>query len=168
MQIPLPGEALLSRYRRPLDERGHYTDCFSIVYPGQIDLGAFVTAFYTTPLFRCERLVLRLAGIRSDDLDIAAMLSRERPGFAAWKVEDRSENQLLMTDLAGRTRSWFMTAPTLEHGTRLYFGSAVIARQPQGLPVSYRLFLGLHRLYSRLLLGAAVRRLRAGCAGTAA
>jgi len=168
VQTPLPEEALLSRYRPPKVESGHYTDCFSIMYPGRIDLDAFVTAFYTTPLFRSERLVLRLAGIRSDDLDIAAMLRGERTGFAAWTVEDQSENQLLMTDLAGRTRSWFMTSPTREYGTRLYFGSAVIARQRQGLPVSYRLFLGLHRLYSRLLLRAAVRRLRAGRTGTAA
>ncbi len=168
MQIPLPDEALLDRYRMPADERSHYTDCFSILYPGQIDLDAFVTAFYTTPLFRCERVVLRLAGIRSNDLDIAAMLSGEQPEFAAWTVEDRSENQLLLTDLAGRTRSWFMVAPARTQGTQLFFGSAVIARESQGLPLLYRLLLGLHRVYSRQLLRAAVRRLRAGRAGTAA
>ena len=168
MQIPLPSAALLSRYRLQGGEQGHYTDCFSVTFPGQASLEDFVTAFYTTPLFRCERFVLRLAGIRSADAHIAAMLDGERPGFAAWQIEDRAENQLLLTDLAGSTRSWFMVAPADAEATQLLFGSAVIARQPQGLPVSYRLFLGLHRVYSRLLLGAALRRLHARRAGAAA
>jgi len=168
MQIPLPDDALLGRYRLREGEHDHYTDCFSVTCPAEIGLDAFVTAFYTTPLFRCERFVLRLAGIRSADADIADMLSAGRPGFAAWQVEDRCDNQLLLTDLAGSTRSWFMVAPAGTQGTQLYFGSAVIARESHRLPLLYRLLLGLHRLYSRLLLGAAARRLRAGRAGAAA
>ena len=168
MQIPLPAEALLGRYRSQSGEQGHYTDCFSVTFPGRVSLEDFLTAFYTTPLFRCERLVLRLAGIRSADADIAAMLGGERPGFAAWKIEDRAENQLLLTDLAGSTRSWFMVVPTDAEATQLLFGSAVIARRPHGLPASYRLLLGLHRLYSRLLLSAAFRRLHARRAGASA
>ena len=81
--------------------------------------------------------------------------------FAAWSVEARAPDQLLMCDLYGRTRSWFMVEPATDAGpvqTRLYFGSAVVAsamRKP-----SFRLLLGFHVLYSKALLRAARRRLR--------
>ena len=60
-----------------------------------------------------------------------------------------------------------MAAPVGEGGcarTRLYFGSAVVpvkdarsGRPRFGLP--FRALLGFHKLYSRVLLGAAVFRL---------
>ena len=51
--------------------------------------------------------------------------------FAAWHVENRSENEILMCDFRGRTRSWLMVAPVStvsDARTRLYFGSAVVPR----------------------------------------
>jgi hypothetical protein len=89
--------------------------------------------------------------------------------FAAWHVEKRSNDQLLLSDFRGRTRSWLMVAP-LEavNGarTRLYFGSAVIPVQSartgkNTLGVVFRGLLGFHRIYSEVLLYAAKSRLRA-------
>ena len=87
--------------------------------------------------------------------------------FAAWSVEARSANQLLMADFRGRTRSWLMVSSA--HGntvedTRLYFGSAVVpvASAKSGmrtLGLVFRLLLGFHKLYSRALLFAAKSRL---------
>ncbi len=160
MQAPLPEDALLARYA--VDEGGaalpHYTDCFVADIPTAVDLAAFVYAFYTTPLFRSERFVLRLLGMRSSDSDIDALLAGQQKHFAAWTLEDRTDSQLLMCDVNARTRSWFRVVAE-GSGTKLYFGSAVIA-DGERLPASYRALLGVHRLYSRHLLLAAVRRLK--------
>ena len=41
----------------------------------------------------------------------------------------------------------------------LYFGSAIVPRQRGGLGWQYAALVGFHKLYSRLLLAAAARRL---------
>jgi len=86
--------------------------------------------------------------------------------FAAWDVEARSVNQLLMCDFQGRTRSWLMIAPVQSGGstiTRLYFGSAVVPSVNKagraGLGFAFRALLGFHKVYSRVLLSAASSRL---------
>lgn len=160
MQTSLPASALLSRYAIGDDgaELPHYTDCFTTSVSSAVDLETYVYAFYTTPLFRSERLVLRLLGMPSRDEDIADMLEGRRDSFAAWTVEDRSETELLMCDANARTRSWFKVESGTT-GTRLYFGSAVTAdgKHP---PRGYRILFKLHRFYSRRLLKAAQSKLR--------
>ena len=159
MQTTLPGDALLARYAVADDGASlpHYTDCFVTTVPIAADLATYVHAFYTTPLFRSERLVLRLLGMHSSDADIEALLSGQQDHFAAWTLEDRTEDQLLMCDINKRTRSWFRVVSE-GTGSRLYFGSAVIA-DGDGLKASYRALLKLHQFYSRHLLRAAARRL---------
>lgn len=125
-----------------------------------------MTAFYTTWLFRLERRILRLAVARpSTDEEARELACGERDSFAAWHVEARAPGQLLMCDFTGRTRSWLMVAPAAgTPGTRLYFGSVVVPVSDPGPgkpglgPVHGRL-IGFHKFYSRMLLGAAARRL---------
>ncbi|RLJ59853.1 hypothetical protein BCF46_0043 [Litoreibacter meonggei] len=157
---PLPDDALLRLYA---DGSGHYTDCFAVTMPQQVSLPEFVEAFYTAPLFRCERVVLKLAARRpSSDTDAADIANGKTTRFAGWDVEDRSENQLLMSDMASRTRSWFMTREA-SGGTRLYFGSAVTADQKTGkLGFLFNALLPIHQLYSYALLKGAVRRVSQG------
>ena len=144
----LPKSALLQKYARS----GAYTDCFSTDILSNVSLAVFVEAFYTTWLFKLERFILRIAVSKPSTDDEARRLSNdELERFAAWYVEDRAENQLLMCDFRDQTRSWFMTTPG-----RIYFGSAVIPVQKR----SFRWLLGLHRLYSRALLAAAKSRLQ--------
>ncbi len=159
MQTTLPGDALLARYAVADDGTAlpHYTDCFATTVAMRVDLASYVHAFYTTPLFRSERLVLRLLGMRSSDADIEALLAGRQQHFAAWTLEDRTDDQLLMCDVNERTRSWFRVVPQVPD-TKLYFGSAVIADSDRP-PGGYRLLFKLHRFYSRHLLRAAVRRL---------
>jgi hypothetical protein len=143
-----PKSSLLQKYARS----GTYTDCFSTDILSNVSLAAFVEAFYTTWLFKLERFILRIAVSRPSTDDEARRLSNgELERFAAWYVEDRAENQLLMCDFRDQTRSWFMVSPD-----RIYFGSAVIPVQKR----SFRWLLGLHRLYSRALLAAAKSRLQ--------
>lgn len=154
----LPATALLSRYR----DAGAYTDCFVTTVPGRVDQARFVEAFYTSPLFKLERLVLALLVAKPSTDDDARRLARgEADRFAAWTVEARAADQLLVCDYQGLTRSWLMTAASPD-GTTLHFGSAVSPKRPR--PGSVRLFRTLtwaHRIYARALLRSAVARLGA-------
>ena len=144
----LPGDALLQKYA----EAGAYTDCFSTKVRVDTSLAEFVEAFYTTWLFKLERFILRVAVSKpSTDEQVKELTAGTLDRFAAWYVEGREEDQLLMCDFRDHTRSWFMVAPG-----KLYFGSAVV---PIDRP-SYKLLIGLHRFYSRALLAAARSRLQ--------
>lgn len=161
----LPAEALLQRYR----ESGAYTDCYAVDVPWPVSQAEYVEAFYTTWVFTLERVLLAwLVARPSTDAQAAALASGSRGEFAAWRVEGRSDDQLLMCDFRGRTRSWLMSAAVGEGGiaaTRLRFGSAVVpaadarsGRRSMGW--AFRALLGFHRVYSRVLLRAAASRLR--------
>jgi hypothetical protein len=152
---PLPQDALLAQYTAPA-----YTDCFIAHLPGPVALAAFVTAFYTTRLFKAERLVLSAVGHPSTDAEAATLARGEARHFAAWTVEAQRADQLLMADASGRTRSWFCVRSQADGGTALHFGSAVLPRPgTTDMGVLYRLLLGPHKAYSRALLRAAVARL---------
>jgi hypothetical protein len=159
---PLPADALLQAYRRS----GAYADCYSLDLPREASHEAFVTAFYTTPVFKLERLVLSALLRRpSTDSQVRELAAGRRDSFAAWTVEGRAPRQLLLSDLHGRTRSWLMT-DEVAGGTRLFFGSAVVpvrdrAGGPPRMGMAFHALLGFHRLYSRALLAAAARRLGA-------
>jgi hypothetical protein len=160
---PLPPDALLLSYAG----KGGYVDCYSCEIEGRVSHVEFVQAFYTTALFKLERLILRWAVMRPSSNAQAAQLARaETSEFAAWSVEARAPDQILLRDLAGRTRSWLMVAPvgTAGERTRLLFGSGIVPVRDASsgaarLGWSFRALLGFHKLYSRALLGAARRRL---------
>ena len=160
----LPANALLRKYQ----DGGGYADCYVAEIAGKFSQRAFVAAFYTTALFKVERGILRwLAARPSSDLQARQLADGAVTSFAAWRVESRDDDQLLLADITGRTRSWLMTSPvegTPEGRTRLYFGSAVVPRRNarSGLREMGFLFhalYGFHRLYSRLLLWSAQSRL---------
>jgi hypothetical protein len=157
---PLPDDALLQRYARD----GGHTDCYVTDIDGAFTQADYILAFYTTWLFKLERLILKWAIRRPSTDDEAAELARgTRDRFAAWTVEDRRDDQLLMRDVLGNTRSWLMVIP-LGARTRLHFGSAVVARVDaatgaRSMGFVFRALLGFHTLYSIALLRAARSRL---------
>ena len=161
----LPEHALLRRYL----DRGAYADCYVTEVPRRVDLATYVEAFYTTSIFKLERLLLSgFLSLPSTDAQARELAVGTVDKFAAWSVEAREANQVLLGDYRGRTCSWLMIAPGDGGGTRLYFGSAVVpvldrrsGKWKMGLV--FRALLGFHKLYSRMLLGAAASRL-----GTAA
>lgn len=155
----LPAEALLQRYRAS----GAYADCYCVDVSHAVLHADYVQAFYTTAVFKLERLILRWFAARpSTDAQAVSLARGETDVFAAWSVEGRAPNQLLLCDFTRRTRSWLMAAP-LPSGTRLYFGSAVVPLHDRhGAPrlgLGFTALLGFHRLYSRVLLSAARSRL---------
>jgi hypothetical protein len=157
--VALPENALLREYTR----RGDYTDGFAVDVPRAVTHAQFVTAFYTTWLFKLERLVLTGIGKPSTDADASHLATGARDDFAAWSVEARAPDQILLRDFQGNTRSWLMVEPAA-NGTRLLFGSAVVKRDRdaaggKALTRGFSALLGFHVAYSRALLGAARAKL---------
>jgi hypothetical protein len=160
---PLPDDALLAAYQR----HGAYTDCYATEVFRSVSHAQYVEAFYTGSVFKIERLLLSWFASRpSTDAQARELACGTLGTFSAWRVEARTADQLLMCDLSGRTRSWLMAAPVhATTSTRLYFGSAVVPVRRQGgsgtptMGFPFKALLGFHKLYSRVLLGAARSRL---------
>ena len=165
----LPPSTLLETYRA----QGSYVDCFATNVEGEVILASLVEAFYTSWLFKLERSLLQVVGgYVASDLHARQLAAGDVERFSAWRVEARNISELLMTDVTGRTRSWFMVgghegayAERAAPGeTRLYFGSAVVpakaneARTAARMGLAFHALLPFHTLYSRCLLGAAQRR----------
>jgi len=159
----LPASALLHKYL----DNGAYADCYVTEIATTASLAEYVEAFYTTAPFKLERFILKWAVSKpSSDSDARRLALAEVDSFAAWTVEGRSADQLLLCDFRQSTRSWLMVAPSGRNasGTRLYFGSAVVpSRSKSGqahMGFVFEALLGFHKLYSRILLGAASSRFR--------
>ena len=153
----VPQDALLQRYVR---QAGHYTDCFETRLHDDVTLPAFISVFYTTWLFGLERAVLTVAlRRRIHDRDVAALASGGADRFAAWTVEARTTDQILLCDLRGSTRSYLAVEPLADGGTRLLFGSAVMASKSGKLGFGVKQLIPAHRFYSTALLRAACRKL---------
>src|SRR5215203_5055824 len=164
-KCPVPADTLLHKYTK----NGSYTDCYSIEVPTQIFFPEYIFAFYTTPLFNLERLILRLTVSKpSTDMQARQLADGISDRFAAWYVEGRGESEILMCDFQGRTRSWLMaTSVSKIRGvrTRLYFGSAVVPIQNSktgkpSLGFGVQALLGFHKVYSVLLLYSAKSRIK--------
>jgi hypothetical protein len=160
----LPQEAILGKYK----QEGAYTDCNFIDIPRAVSQAAYVETFYTTKLFKIERLILALLAQKpSTDAQAKLLALGEAKSFAAWSVERRTSDQLLLCDFLGRTRSWLMSAVTKDGNsstTRLYFGSAVVPKVDRAsgrasFGIAFHMLSGFHRIYSRALLRSARSRL---------
>lgn len=158
----LPEDALLLMYLNG----AAYADCYVTEIARPVSHAEYVEAFYTTAVFKLERLLLSWIAARpSTDAQARKLAAGKLTSFAAWSIEARESNQVLLSDFQGRTRSWLMSAPALNNQTtRLFFGSAVVpildGRSGEArMGPAFRALLGFHKLYSRLLLRAAVNRL---------
>ncbi len=160
----LPADALLAEYVK----EGHYTDCYSTDVRTTVTHAEYVAAFYSTPLFKLERIILKwIVGKPSTDQQARQLAAGELDTFAAWHVEKRNDNQILMCDFRHRTRSWLMVSSGTGSdgaGTRLYFGSAVVPFHKSrsgasSLGMSFKLLAGFHQAYSVALLFSAKLRI---------
>jgi hypothetical protein len=160
----VPRDCLLCRYQGGAG----FADCYVIEVHKAVTQAAFVEAFYTSPLFKIERTLLKyLASSPATDDDVKRLATGSVSRFSAWTVESQSASELLLADVSGNTRSWLRASPVngpdLLPSTRLYFGSAVVARsrsggRSPGVGWLFHALSGFHRIYSRLLLSAAARR----------
>jgi len=98
----------------------------------------------------------------STDAQARQLAEGQLTSFAAWSVESRAANQLVLA--TGRTRSWLMVGPGASGvSTQLFFGSAVVPRPSSSgrgnMGPLFTALLGFHRMYSRALLSSARARL---------
>lgn len=166
----LPEQALLAKY--------DHADCYQTEIEGMISHVDYVRAFYTSPLFKLERLILSWVAKRPSSDEQADQLAKgERRKFAVWDEEGRAKDQLLLCDHEGLTRSWLMvesissevSTEASNHAntekTRLYFGSAVTInnsadKSKKSTELIFKALAGFHHLYSILLLSAAKSQLQ--------
>ena len=160
---PVPAPSLLVRYVR----EGAFVDCYVADLALAVSHAEYVETFYTSRVFAPERLILKwLVSRPSTDVQARQLGEGAIDAFAAWQVEGRSSNELLLADFSGRTRSWLMTEPLAgAQGTRLYFGSAVVPIRDRKtgrtrMGAGFHALLWFHRLYSKALLASARSRLR--------
>ena len=138
-----------------------YADSYYTELPGHISMEDYVFSFYTTALFKLERFILTWTVLKpSNDLQAKELMDGKTDKFAAWTIEARKDNELLMCDMLKRTRSWFMVKHTDLNDiprTQLYFGTG-IAPATRGATVKtsiglfFILLLPFHKLYSVFLL----------------
>ncbi len=154
--VPVPKGSFLEAYAL----QGAFADCYATSIAGTVTMAEFVFAFYTTPLFKVERWLLSKAlRITSTDEQALQLANAGTERFSAWKVEHRSGDELLLD--AGQTRSWLSVKPQADSSafTTLLFGSAVVPMRPGGkFGLAFHALLGFHRLYSKLLLASACKR----------
>ena len=160
VEMPLPAGTFIAEQA---ELPGYYTDCYGIELGHAITLPEFINAFYTTPLFRLERLILALTPKgRMKDADVTTLSSGESDRMSIWKVKRRRDCEILLS--AGRTKSWLMVVPS-QGGTQLFFGSVVVPEPAKIEGGALRLgpvfdsLMSAHRVYSQLLLGSAAQRL---------
>jgi hypothetical protein len=156
---PVPESSLLGGYAR----QGAYTDCYAASVQGSYALGPLIEAVYTSPLFKLERWILAaVLELPSTDQQARQLALAQANSFAAWVVEQRSTSEVLLN--AGQTRLWLCVVPehSQQPSTTLLFGSAVVPMRPGGkFGLAFHALLGFHRLYSKLLLRAASKRIAA-------
>ncbi|MCW8876556.1 MAG: hypothetical protein OQK04_18665 [Kangiellaceae bacterium] len=165
---PNPQNSLIEQYELP----GSYTDCFTTTLDLEVSHQQFVEAFYTSWLFKLERWFLTFTVLKpSSDEQARELALGQINKFSAWRVENRAEDQILMCDFQGKTRSFLMVeSPKLKDSTNgkvktyLYFGTAIVptAKSRAGKPQLSLFFKGLlliHRTYAKALLKAARDRL---------
>ena len=163
--VEIPENGFLNAYDL---KSGCYTDCFCIDVPGSINFPTYVYAFFNTPVFKLERVLLRLlASSPSSETDVANLASGTSDVLSMWNVEERNENQMLMSVGNGPIRTWLMCSSSdISSGTtRLFFGSAVLPtrRDASGdhkMGRSFHILLGFHKIYSRILLWSAKQKLQ--------
>ncbi|WKZ44646.1 MAG: hypothetical protein QY302_02500 [Anaerolineales bacterium] len=156
-KTPVPANSMLGKYT---SVAGAYTDCYVTEIPFNVTFPEYVFAFYTTSLFKLERTILKFTVFKpSTDMDAKNLAHSLTDKFAAWTVESRSDDEILLCDFLSCTRSWLMVEKA-EGATILYFGSAVVPKKgSEGLGSLSILLLGFHQVYSVLLLYFAKRRL---------
>jgi len=164
-KVTVPDHCLMATYR---DTPGCVADNFQATLSRPVTLDAYIAAFFDTPLFRLERLILRLfAGRATTRADVEALAAGRADNFAMWHVVERSATEIMLAVDRSRIRTWLAIVPPEKPGepTILRFGSAIL---PKSVSASgngdvgflFRALTGFHNLYSRLLLRAAIGALQ--------
>ncbi|MEM9351190.1 MAG: hypothetical protein AAGA47_13100, partial [Pseudomonadota bacterium] len=141
---------LISRY----SGGGSHVDAYAVTTAEPVELSDYVSAFFQTPVFRLERRLLSFGGHASDAGQVLALAEGTGEAMAAWRVEDRSDRELLLTVPGTPIRTWLAVDEA-----QVWFGSAVLADETGKIAFAARALMPFHAFYSRLLLSLAARAL---------
>jgi hypothetical protein len=112
MSAVQPCEVPLNTMLRSYKDGLGYADCFLTEVQGAITQEIFIEAFYTSPLFKVERTILKYLPSKSaTDAGAKQLAAGNATKFSAWRIERQSTSELLLADVTGRTRSWLMATP---------------------------------------------------------
>ncbi|KAL0486057.1 hypothetical protein AKO1_001727 [Acrasis kona] len=134
-------------------QESEYKDSFAIPFAQKdtkVDVLKLVQAFYTSPLFKLERFIIKIiADVKTSDEQIKKSNFNVGDEVLIWKVVNRTQDEVLLhwsyKGFEGST--WFKV-----NNGELKFGS--------GLPIKVGFVsTALHQIYSRLLLFGAKRNL---------
>ncbi|MTI09151.1 hypothetical protein [Curvivirga aplysinae] len=145
---------------------GHHADAFVGQIDGIVTLEDYILAFFDSPIFRIERSILSLFLLRRiKQSEIKELASGRSQQFALWKTKKRNEEELLLEVGDSQIRTWFHTEQEQSNKTKLYFGSAIVPdttskNAKEGIGFTFRFFMGFHKLYSRILLQSALKKLK--------
>ena len=138
-------------------------DCFSLTLNKNVTIASFLAAFYTSKIFKIERKILAFALQKpSTDEQAIALSKSQRDTFAIWTQAYRDNEQIVLSDFKGSTKSWLMVKQITSSETQIFFGTAVMPTVKKdgslGEPSKLFVILGsFHRLYSKLLLWSAAK-----------
>lgn len=158
-----PKDSLLHQYT---EKPGCHADAFMAEINFTPSLKDYITAMFGSPVFRIERVLLAVAAATPTfKKDLTAFALAEKDSFALWKTMERSDQELLMEVEKGRVRTWLMVEPTEGETSKLWFGSAIVpkttpSREVGDIGFTFKALMGFHKLYSRILLLAAIRGLK--------
>ena len=100
MPIIQPCEVPRGLPPQPLPGGAGFADCYVTEVPGAISQAAFIEAFYTSPLFKVERTILKYFVAKpATDADARQLAEGVATRFSAWNVEGQSRSELLLSDL---------------------------------------------------------------------
>lgn len=152
---PLPDSAALKQFAAV---PGVHIDCYRADVSKDISLSDYAIAFFDSPVFRLERRLIALVGGKaSRRADVEAFALGKSDTLSEWQVVERDADQILLAVGDGPIRTWIMRESP-QDGTALYFGSAILPMHGASkIALGFRLLMGFHRLYARVLLFAAQR-----------
>ncbi|MEO0487904.1 MAG: hypothetical protein AAF092_18555 [Pseudomonadota bacterium] len=150
-RVPVPADALLAAYCGD----GNHVDAYQLSVSEPVALPDYIRAFFQTGIFRLERWILAVAaGASSSDYQIEDLAKGQGDRMAAWRVEARGDQEILLAVEGSPIRTWLgvVSGPS----PALLFGSAVLAYKGR-VPFAARALMPFHAVYSRVLLASAGR-----------
>ena len=134
-----------------------FADSFAVPCSGAPTLAQLLTAFYGSWVFWPERVLMGVLWRGSTSkAALEALAGGFGDRFGAWRVVQRSENEILLRDKRGATASWMAVV-----AGQVMFGSVLYTQDRDTVKKSvlWRALTAFHTLFSRMLLAAAARRL---------
>ncbi|WP_299348261.1 hypothetical protein [uncultured Shimia sp.] len=159
----VPRASLLQQF---VEMPGCHADAFAVPADAATELADYIRAMFDSPVFRAERMVLAAFGKKSSSAEeVAALAAGEGQTMALWSTLQRNGHELLLEVRRGAVRTWLMVEPRPGSDAHLWFGTAIVPEPAKGdappqIALGFRAFMGVHKLYSRVLLWAAVRGLK--------